>query len=328
MLDRACWGWFARPSLTRLEASVGASPSRSRLRVWITSTSRRGDLPGFATLIWLAPIGLDWHDGSNARVEFLVGLAGDRRLGGVSPPPVDNVLRALPVLGVTDNRRLSLWVAFALILLGGSVWIISSKRSGCPGLDLGLGGGRPGAVFAGSASVHRSAQAAPASGRCALREGRRGDARADPAVYQARAARQVQATLRFVPRYYGLAAALARPGRASRPPYGGVGVARPWIRSAVVGLTLVDLGGFGLGLNPAIAREDDTAGQPDHRLPARELALDRANSCDWRRVASNVLMRYGLNDVRITTPSSWRGTSLSSKSLYETGGSKAQDQPA
>ena len=33
--------------------------------------------------------------------------------------PVDNLLRALPVLDVTDNRRLSLWVAFSLCLLGG-----------------------------------------------------------------------------------------------------------------------------------------------------------------------------------------------------------------
>ena len=33
-------------------------------------------------------------------------------LGAFGFPPVDNLLRALPVLNVTDNRRLTLWVAF------------------------------------------------------------------------------------------------------------------------------------------------------------------------------------------------------------------------
>ena len=40
-------------------------------------------------------------------------------MGAFRWPPVDNLLRALPVLDVTDNRRLTLWVAFGLTLLGG-----------------------------------------------------------------------------------------------------------------------------------------------------------------------------------------------------------------
>ncbi len=40
-------------------------------------------------------------------------------MGAFRLPPVDNLLRALPVLGVTDNRRLTLWVAFGLVALGG-----------------------------------------------------------------------------------------------------------------------------------------------------------------------------------------------------------------
>ena len=44
--------------------------------------------------------------------------ASSGRMGAFRLFPVDNLLRALPVLDVTDNRRLSLWVAFSLSLLG------------------------------------------------------------------------------------------------------------------------------------------------------------------------------------------------------------------
>ena len=44
-------------------------------------------------------------------------LAAFGGMGAFGLPPVSNLLRALPVLDVTDNRRLTLWVAFALVLL-------------------------------------------------------------------------------------------------------------------------------------------------------------------------------------------------------------------
>jgi hypothetical protein len=40
-------------------------------------------------------------------------------MGAFGVVPVENLLRAVPVLNVMDNRRLTLWVAFGLVLLGG-----------------------------------------------------------------------------------------------------------------------------------------------------------------------------------------------------------------
>ena len=53
------------------------------------------------------------------RVAFLAGWWPFGAMGAFRLPPVDNLLRAIPVLGVTDNRRLTLWVAFGLTMLGG-----------------------------------------------------------------------------------------------------------------------------------------------------------------------------------------------------------------
>ena len=80
---------------------------------------------------------------------------------------------------------------------------------------------------------------------------------ADREVYQARAERQVRETLDFVPRYLGLAAAqglllawLLRSLRRGR-------ISDDSGRAALLGLTMVDLFGFGFGLNPSIDRADD-----------------------------------------------------------------------
>ena len=77
-----------------------------------------GGYAGLATLIWLAPLGVVVR-GREPRVAFLTGLVVVGAMGAFGWPPVDNLLRALPVLDVTDNRRLTLWVAFGLTLLGG-----------------------------------------------------------------------------------------------------------------------------------------------------------------------------------------------------------------
>ena len=68
--------------------------------------------------------------------------------GAFRLPPVDNLLRALPVLGVTDNRRLTLWVAFGLVTprrdRPGPAGGVRRSRA-WPILGLGVGGrvGRP-----------------------------------------------------------------------------------------------------------------------------------------------------------------------------------------
>ena len=68
-------------------------------------------------------------------------------MGAFRLPPVDNLLRALPVLDVTDNRRLSLWVAFGLTAAGR----VRDRRprargsyAAALGRRLGLGGRRAG----------------------------------------------------------------------------------------------------------------------------------------------------------------------------------------
>ena len=76
-----------------------------------------GGYAGLAALVWLGPLGLRGRRGS-AETKFLAALLTVGAMGAFRLPPVDNILRALPVLNVTDNRRLTLWVAFALTMLG------------------------------------------------------------------------------------------------------------------------------------------------------------------------------------------------------------------
>ena len=121
---------------------------------------------------------------------------------------------------------------------------------------------------------------------------------ADPAEYRDRADRQARETLDFVPRYLTLAGAkgLALAGLLGMIRRGRVG---PDLgRAALLGLTMIDLFGFGFGLNPSIDRADD---RPMTSLLA---ALDREVGDSGRIIGlgaelpPNVLMRYGLRDAR------------------------------
>ncbi len=75
---------------------------------------------------------------------------------------------------------------------------------------------------------------------------------ADPAEYQARAARQTEATLRFVPRYLVLTGveALLLAGLVAGYRRGIVGASTA--QASLLVLTLAELVRFGSGLNPAI----------------------------------------------------------------------------
>ena len=71
---------------------------------------------GLATLLWLAPFGVAIARGA---VTTALGMAvAIGALASFRLPPIDNLLRALPVLGVIDHRRMTLWIAFGLIGLG------------------------------------------------------------------------------------------------------------------------------------------------------------------------------------------------------------------
>jgi hypothetical protein len=255
-----------------------------------------GGFAGLATLVWLAPLG--WSARMvQPRAWFLAGLVAVGALGAFGWPPVENLLRAAPVLGVTDNRRLVLWVAFGLVLLGGIgldhladrrdrrpgpiLWTVAAV--GLLGLAAGVEGVGPQLRERVLAHYARAAAATPG---------------ADPAVYRDRAERQVRLTRTFVPRYLALAGAhllaLAALARALR---------RGWlpvrlVRSALLGLTLIDLFGFGYGLNPAIAAGDDRVASPVIDHLKREVGPGGRIVGVGEELPPNTLMRYGLADLR------------------------------
>jgi hypothetical protein len=208
---------------------------------------------------------------------------------------------------VADNRRLSLWLAFALVLLGG---IGLDQTARCAeqaarrvrGWGLGLAGSLGLALAIGLTALAAGiSQAEPALRARALDHydaAARRKPGADASEYRARAERQVRLTLTFVPRYLMLAggqvsllvalAALWRRGRL------GAHVLRP----ALLGLTLAELFGFGVGLNPAIAAEDDRPESPLVGYLRREVGSTGRVLGIGEELPPNTLMRYGLSDVR------------------------------
>ena len=258
-----------------------------------------GGYAGLATLLWLAPqAGLARR--GRPRITFLAALAAFGFLGAFGFAPVVNLLRATPVLNVTDHRRLTLWVAFGLVLLGGA------------GLDhLAAPAPRHGRrrwvalCAAASALLWLAPVAASIAGPWL---GARADAHyaraarstdgADPAVYRRRAARQVRQALDHLPRQFRLTAAelaalaaLAALARRGAVPW-------PAAKGALLGLTVVELVGFGYGLNPAIDPGDDRP------VPAAVARLRQLAGRSGRVIGlgeelpPNVAMRYGLADAR------------------------------
>jgi hypothetical protein len=213
-----------------------------------------GGFAGLATLVWLAPWGFA-HGRVNRRVGFIAALTVVGASGAFGLPPVDNLLRALPVLGVTDNRRLTLWLAFGLVLLGGAGLdrlTLVPRRVGIRWVWVA------GAILLISAAltVRGLESRLRSRARAHYEQAASTTLGADLAVFRARADRQVALTLSFLPRYYRLAAAqlltlaaLAALWRRGRiPPHA--------LKGALLVLALGDLLGFGCGLNPAIPRGD------------------------------------------------------------------------
>jgi Bacterial membrane protein YfhO len=256
-----------------------------------------GGYAGLAALIWLAPLAVVTR-GRSVHVRFLTALVVFGAMGAFRVPPVDNLLRLLPVLDVTDNRRLTLWVAFGLTLLGGIGLDQVSQSHRLPRTWLGLWVVAA-CLFASSAVAIRVLE--PHLQQRATDHYRLAAAKspgADPAAYERRAARQVRQAVAFVPRYHGLVAgellflaALAVLIRLR-------GRAPAWVAPALLGLTAFDLALVGFGFNPAIDREQDRYEPPvithlRRELPARGRAVGVGEE-----LPPNVLMRFGLADVR------------------------------
>jgi hypothetical protein len=304
--EQAPWWMIARPRL--LDAVCTAFPyaygSQRRghphlaraLGVHNLNESASG-YAGLAALIWLAPLAVITR-GRSVRVAYLTGIVVFGALAAFRLPPVDNLLRFLPVLNVTDNRRLTLWVAFGLTMLGGIGLdeLGQTRRLSRAWLALWA---MAALVFGTTAiTIHQFEPALRERALAHYRNAASASPGADLSVYQQRAERQVRQTLDFVPRYdaliaskLGLLVVLATCLRRARC---GPGVLRP----VLFALTLWDLGVMGLGLNPSIAAEL-------HRMEPPVIARLRAGLPPGSRAIGlgeelppNLLMRYGLSDAR------------------------------
>lgn len=258
-----------------------------------------GGFAGLATLIWLAP--LAWSARNvQPRLRFLVGLTVFGFFGAFRLPPVDNLLRALPILGVTDNRRLTLWVAFGLVSLGGigldRLWAVRESLAwerwawGWVAASI--------ALLAAAGGLERMAPSIRAKALTHYTKASESTLGADPDAYRDRAERQVRETLDFVPRYLGLAASqgfilagLLSSVRKRR-------INDDLARRLLLALTMIDLIGFGHGLNPAISRSDDRPEAPVISALQREVNRSGRIVGLGSELTPNTLMRYGLADVR------------------------------
>ncbi len=293
-LDAAC---TALPSLYGSQRR--GQPNLARGLGVHNQNESSGGFAGLATLIWLAPLAWSARR-AQPRVRFLVGLAGFGFLAGFQLPPVDNLLRALPVLNVTDNRRMTLWVSFALVLLGGigldrlaavrrsrawvhwgRAWAVGSV--GLLGVAAAVDRFEPQIRARALAHYARAAEATPG---------------ADPMAFRDRAERQAREAVAFVPRYLGFVAAQ--------------GLAMAWLlaglrkglvpdrfgRGALLALALVDLLQFAWALNPAIRPGEDRPVVPVIARLRDEVGRSGRIIALGAELPPNTLMRYGLADAR------------------------------
>ncbi len=304
--ERAAWWKLERPRVLDMVCTAApyaygsqrrGQPNLARALGVHNLNESAGGFAGLATLIWLAPLAVVTR-GRSFRVAFLAGMAIFGFLGAFRWPPVENLLRALPVLEVTDNRRLTMWVSFALAILGGIGLdgLAESRRLARPWIIAWL----IGAALLGTAACTMGSFEGRLKER-ALAHYRDAAARtpgADASAYRLRGERQVRQTLAFLPRYYGLVAAelavLAFLAFALRRTPG----CSVWARCALTAITLADLAGLGFGLNPAITKEIQTFEPPviarlRHELPPGGRAFGIGEE-----LPPNVLMRFGLCDIR------------------------------
>ena len=304
--ETAAWWKMTRPRVLDLACTAvpyaygsqrRGQPNLARALGVNNLNESAGGFAGLGTLLWLAPLAL-FARGRTFHARFLAGLAVVGVLGAFRLPPVDNLLRALPVLGVTDNRRLTLWVSFALTLLGGfgidglaqttrlaRSWILMWLLVA---LVLAIAAGAIGS-FEGQlrdrALAHYQLAAATTAG-------------ADLGAYRERAERQVGQALSFLPRYYGLLAGELVLLAAFACRLRAVSESMWWIRPAVLCLVLAEVTAFGFGLNPAIAAGVQSFEpaviarlRQESRPGGRALGLGE-------ELPPNVLSRFGLGDVR------------------------------
>ncbi len=255
-----------------------------------------GGYAGLATLIWLAPLALAGQRVRQAR--FLLCLAVFAVFASFKLPPVDNLLRALPVLAVTDNRRMTLYIAFALALLGGMGLDRLAFARALPRVWLCAWCAAAMVLLAGAGVIRVSEPwiRGQIERRLTL-EIHTLDAAADAAAIERKTETRTREVVRFIPRYYAWTAAellalaalaftARRPRHAQR------------IQPIVFCSVMVDLALFSALYNPAVERSTYT--KIPHALApllARLGPHDRVIGLD-DLLPPNTAMRYGLNDPR------------------------------
>ncbi len=256
-----------------------------------------GGFAGLGTLLWLAPLGWAARR-TSPRARFLAALATVGAMGAFGVAPVANLLRMVPVLDVTDNRRLTLWLAFGLVLLGG----IGLDHLDRFGKGRGWRSWTVAWAVAGLVLILLAAGSGLAEGglrrRAIEHYAQTEEGRANPVLARDRAELQIRAALAFLPRYSALAgmhllmlASLATALRRGRIP-------PRFARGGALMLTLADLLGFGVGLNPAIARKDDRPVSAVIAYLRRECPPPARIIAVGAELPPNLLLRYGLADVR------------------------------
>lgn len=254
-----------------------------------------GGFAGLATLVLLAP--LAWQARrTDSRVTFLAAIALTAALVAFEVPPFVNATRLIPILNVIDHRRLTLWIAFALVMLGGfgidrvaQGPPIPFKESRIARVCIWIGASM---FVAGAIAI---VAARPWLLSKALAHYQATDITTDAATL---AGRQVDNATHFLPIYYALCAAhlliigtIAKNWRVQR-------VAPSRAAALFLALTVADLFAFGFGLNPAIGPADDRPVPPiiarlqtDAPLPYRVVGVGS-------ELPPNLLMRYGIADCR------------------------------